>query len=836
MIAALLVAAVVTQVQVQASASRDSADRRSVNVGLRIGGADTDASRRIPLTPQLLATAFRDATARTTLTGARKARLSQDSALRTYDAKAYQRISGGMAFRATGHDRLVIRDEAAGRIQYDRRAGAVVDLLGKRTTVPMDDTPEQDNEEGLRNSLQLPIPYFPGRESLWMGSSIARMDVDEGSFVHPFAEGAEAYYKYSTGDSITFTLQDGKEILLRELRVEARAPRWNLIVGSFWFDRASSQLVRAIYRPSIELDVWEVTTEQAKRDSSDTAPAWVRGLIGPVRISVEVFMVEYSLFEGRFWLPVSQGFDGKLQVSLLRIPASFEERYVYAGVNGTVDVVKPMAAAPPVAPSFDALMLRDSLTKAGIPRAHVDSIVTVRRREFTDSLPGVRRRRASVDSLMATGMTRRAADSTLSARAREIMRSERDARQRVCAAAPDSIVVRHIRRYQRTLDVLLRTPCDLNSLRHSPELPASAYDPGEEVFGTRQRDELLKALDFGLQAGWGPQKIGVDWGLGQSRYNRVEGFSTGIRLHQELGLGYTWSAKLRGNQGDKQVNGELGLSRSNGRARYTLNAYKRLATASDWGNPFTFGASLASLLYAGDQGFYYRAWGAELTRTAERNGLLTWRLFAERQDSAPVTTRFTLLRGSHDKRFRDNIDSVTAGTFAGATLRWQDSWGLAPRGWKALADVRLEGAAGPDAHHYGRGAVDLTVSHPLFGPIVFGLTGAAGSSVGNLPAQRHWFLGGVETIRGQDVGTAQGDAFWFGRAELARQSGNSRTSLFADLGWAGSREDDWGKSQRLLSGVGVGSSFLDGLMRFDLARGLYPKPQWRFTFSVDARF
>ena len=833
MIAVLLITAFATQVQV----GRDSADKKTVSVGVRVGATNTDSARRIPLTPALLTSAFHDATARATLNGARKARLGQDSALRTYDAKAFQRISIGLALRATGHDRLMMRDEAVARIQYDRRAGAVVDLLGKRTTVPPDDTPEQDNGENLRNQLVLPIPYFPGRETLWMGSSIAKMDVDEASFIHPFAEGSEAYYTYATGDSVTFMLQDGKQILLRELRVEARQPHWNLIVGSFWFDRASSQLVRAVYRPSIELNVWEVAMEEAKRDSSDDAPpGWVRGIISPVRVSIEVFSVEYSLFEGQFWLPVSQGAEGKFQVSFVRVPGTFQERYVYAGVNGTVDVMKPMAAAPPVPRSFDSQALRDSLRKTGISQKHVDSLVSLRRTAFNDSLPGAIRRRAVVDSLMATGMKRPAADSFVTARVRKNAEAAREARQKACAAAPDSVVVRHISRYQRTLEVVLRTPCDLNALRRSPELPKSAYEPGEEVFGTKQRDELLKALDFGLQAGWGPQKIGVDWGLGQSRYNRVEGFSTGIALHQEMGRGYSWAAKLRGNQGDKQINGELGVTRGNGRATLTLNAYRRLTSANDWGEPLTLSASLPGLLYARDEGFYFRSLGAELTRASDRGGHVTWRLFAEQQSDAPVTTRFSVFGGMHDDDFIRNIDSVTTETFAGGSMRWQQTWGLAPRGWHTIADLRLEGAKGLDDHNYGRGALDLTISHPIVGPVVIGLTGSGGSSVGSLPAQRHWFLGSVQTIRGQDGDVAQGNAYWFGRAELARQKGNSRESIFGDLGWAGSRDGDWGRSQRLISGVGVGSSFLDGLVRLDLARGLYPKRQWRFDLSLEARF
>jgi hypothetical protein len=41
---------------------------------------------------------------------------------------------------------------------------------------------------------------------------------------------------------------------------------------------------------------------------------------------------------------------------------------------------------------------------------------------------------------------------------------------------------------------------------------------------------------------------------------------------------------------------------------------------------------------------------------------------------------------------------------------------------------------------------------------------------------------------------------------------------------------------RPASGVGAGLSFLDGLIRMDLARGLYPAKQWNFALYLDARF
>jgi len=48
--------------------------------------------KRIEVTPEHLATAFRDPAARSILALAREARTRQDSALRSYDATTYQRI------------------------------------------------------------------------------------------------------------------------------------------------------------------------------------------------------------------------------------------------------------------------------------------------------------------------------------------------------------------------------------------------------------------------------------------------------------------------------------------------------------------------------------------------------------------------------------------------------------------------------------------------------------------------------------------------------------------------------------------------------------------------
>jgi hemolysin activation/secretion protein len=98
-----------------------------------------------------------------------------------------------------------------------------------------------------------------------------------------------------------------------------------------------------------------------------------------------------------------------------------------------------------------------------------------------------------------------------------------------------------------------------------------------------------------------------------------------------------------------------------------------------------------------------------------------------------------------------------------------------------------------------------------------------------------FFVGGPQTVRGIDAGSAIGDAFWLGRAELGRGGAVARPVIFGDLGWAGSR-DDWQHPGTPLAGAGVGASFLDGLVRFDVAKGIHPSNGVRVYLYVDARF
>jgi hemolysin activation/secretion protein len=150
-----------------------------------------------------------------------------------------------------------------------------------------------------------------------------------------------------------------------------------------------------------------------------------------------------------------------------------------------------------------------------------------------------------------------------------------------------------------------------------------------------------------------------------------------------------------------------------------------------------------------------------------------------------------------------------------------------------LADLRAEGATGD--FDFARAMVDLTASRSLGGPLQASITGAGGSSLGIVPTQRLWYLGGVHTVRGQPLAAARGDAFWMGRGELGIAAPVVHPSLFYDVGWAGARRD-WKTPGRPLSGAGVGVSVLDGLLRLDVAKGLRPNRGVRVDLTLEARF
>jgi Haemolysin secretion/activation protein ShlB/FhaC/HecB len=721
-------------------------------------------ARRPVVTPAILATAFKDTRARDLLLHAREARLIQDSTLTGYDASAYERVSVGMGFKRIGRDRLLMRAERATHVTWQRDKGALIEVKGQRSAFPM---MEGMGDGDVNLCCGGDIPYSPGRETLWIGSGLAKADVSEDEIIHPLAAGAEAYYTYASGDSVTFQLPGGQRIELRELLIRPRQPKWNVAVGSLWFDVSTAHLVRAVYRMAQEMDIMAVAkeTHEETKDPEDDIPRWVKPMIMPMKAMVSAITVEYGLHEGRFWLPRAQTIEGDAQVSFMHIPFKLEQRFTYASVNGT------------------------------------------------DPIPD-----------LAIAVVDTARDSASRAARRERRRSE-------CENGKERVRTQY--RSNETLRIRVVTPCDSVALAHSPELPKSIYDDGESVFGSSERDALVaEALTLGAQPEFAPQHADISYGLPYTRFNRIEGFSTAIAADQVLGGGYSAHALFRLGTADLSPNGELSLDRTDGRRTIGIGVYRRLVASNDWGDPLGFSSSLSALFFGRDEGFYYRTWGAEMKGQKDYGLVNTWRLFAEQHFDATVKTEFSIAHPSGVKGKLTNIDAVN-GKIVGLAVGHHSSFGFDPHGFRALTDVKLEGAAG--TFDYSRGSVQTTLSHGLGHAVDGALTLGGGTSGGRLPTQKQFFLGGVQTVRGQRAGAAIGDSFWMTSAELGTGWPGFRKIVFGDLGWAG-RRTNFARPGRPLSGAGVGASFMDGLIRVDIAKGIYPEKAVRTNLYVEARF
>lgn len=809
-------------------------DARAIN-RRRLGG---DSATRARLTAEAAVSAFGSPEARAVFERAREARERQDSALRSYRATTTQRMSVHMGARRLGLEKLLFRGENVAEISWRRDVGARVRPVGSRMMVPMGGEATGDFVSAVS------IPYFPGREQLWFPSSDfgrVKTEVDEREIIHPLARGAERFYRYELGDSATITLPDQRIIQLRELRITARRPDWRTFVGSFWFDRDGGQLVRAAYRLATDIDIWGVANEEIRKDllenatldpvrdsvlrarlprevyvqdslerarttkatgasaDDDDVPGWVSATMRPMRAKLDAITVEYALYKGRFWLPRAHSATASADVMFMRVPFRMDEKFSYDDVDGDFT----LAALPP---ARDRLAARDTLAS--------DSIV--------DLSPG------EVQVAVNVGGPRRSRDANP-----DSVQARRYGRGKVTQCRSDTTWVRVEERYERSLRIAYDLPCDMERLATSPALPAvSASD--EELFDLRSADQLVSALGMSLQVPWAPQMPTIRTGSDLFRYNRIEGLSGGVEVKQVLGAGYTLRGVGRIGHADLHANGELSLARSAGARTVTASVYHRLnAMNPEWAGALTFGTSLPAFVYGRDEGFYYRSYGFELAeRREQRRGALETRFFVERQwtagDSTVVNT-FSLARAFNGNRFAGNLISEP-GDFAGVNATWSRVLVERPRGLRFTGITRLEAATG--TFEYARGALETTLSRPLFGRFAGALTGAIGSSAGRVPFQRGFSVGGLRTVRGQLPGTQFGDAFWFGRAELGRGNGAFRPVAFFDVGWAGSRRQ-FGQIQPQ-RGAGVGFGVLDGLMRFDIARGLYPNKGWRLDLYLDA--
>ncbi len=611
--------------------------------------------------------------------------------------------------------------------------------------------------------------FDPSADRLTLGTG-GLLRGDTGFVRHPLAEGSERDYRFRTGDVTTLRLADGRVIRLREVQVIPRRSDSRLVSGSLWLEEESMAVVRGVLRLARPFELGRDGVD----DDSD-----VPALLRPVRGDLRYITMEYGLWEGRWWLPRLIAVEGEVQMgSLMKLPLRVEQGYAEYEVWGeTPEEVLASAAEQPV--------------EQCQPRG---------RRSSESDTTGARETTSSV-TIGSGGASVRV-------------------RRPTCICRED-----------RCWQVERVLPADTASLVHSEHLPPSIFQEGDIIFTEREREELREQLRGIAPPPWQIPRPELRWGLqglDLVRFNRVEGLSVGVRGELDLGRARV-DGTARLGFADLVPGVEVGIESRTATLDRRLAGYQRLSGVRFGERALGPGNSLGALLFGRDDGLYFRSAGAELLLSPAVGPVgFSARLFAEHQRGAEKNTEISLPRLWRDTVFGGNIEA-DEGMLAGGWLGWSFRRGLDPTGTRTALTVATEAAGGDFS--YAQPYAVASISFPTFGGLLAGLELSGGTTFGEVPVQRLWYLGGPGTVRGYAPGADSGESFWRARAEIARAAPGARLILFGDAGRADPR-GRIGIDPSLIS-AGVGASAFDGLLRLDLARGLRGGG-WRLDLHLDA--
>jgi hypothetical protein len=727
--------------------------------------------------------AYADDATRAVVFKARAYRGEAYLALREYSVQASSEVSMGV--RALLRDRTIFKCQTAVEVTWRRYGISDVRVLGARYAVPIAGIPATVPED-LDDCAQAGL-FDPGADRFAVFGDMVGGDGSDFSFHHPLARDAERHYRFALGDTTRIRLPDGQTVTLVELRVEARRNDADLLAGSLWIDDDSHAVVQVFVRPVRPADLERDFEDAIDEDDRGKIP----GFMKPIQAEIRYIAVEYGLWAQRWWLPRLVAMEGVGRVGrFARFPLSMSQRY------GAYEVVGDTTPLDPI--QLDSLLEAD--------RAYRDSVADI-----------IEHAEDHADMDVAFGR-----------------RCNASADVTCWCPVDDCFLVR------------VETP-DTATLLASEALPEHFLGDEEPLISEAELEDLGRRIADIVPPPWQVQspRLGTLWGGPDLlRYNRVEGLSIGARADVDFGRLQGFGVARLGLAAFEPT-AELGLVRERYRSHIVLTGYRRLAPIALNDRSLGFGNSVNALLLGRDDGDYFYASGAELRIRPPEDVGNPWelRLFAEGQRRARRETDFSLATlGDND--FRPNLRADRANQ-VGASLRLRHASGLDPLRFRWGIEGFLEGSTG--TFDFVRPAATLRATVPLPRGLSLGLEGAAGGSLGEVPVQSLWLLGGPVTLRGYDGAARAGDGFWRGRAELAmsrlgilgartddgRAEGSPlRLSLFTDFGWAGDRSE-WRDGVPLWS-VGAGLSALDGLVRFDVARALRSPTDWRVHLYLDA--
>ena len=352
---------------------------------------------------------------------------------------------------------------------------------------------------------------------------------------------------------------------------------------------------------------------------------------------------------------------------------------------------------------------------------------------------------------------------------------------------------------------------------------ATVEDP-EEARRVRETFAELSALQEDLPSELTGRRIfGLAWEQAADivRFNRVQGLSVGLGVQLRPGPAFT-TLLLSGRFGfsDLRPTGSATWRRDGPVGRFDLTGFHTVHEAEPWSRGIGIGNSLNALFVGHDDADYYLASGGALTYTWNY-GLLRnveLRLGGEHHASMETETSSAIADLWGDGTFPDN-PPVAEGWFFRGTVSRNDRIGVVQIG---PGVELLAGGAGTGVRAWASVGTAFTI-------LGRGGTVQARAAIarGDTLPQLDLRLGGPQTVRGYDYGTRRGRELWAAQLDLALvRSRLIAPVVFFDIG------DTFDADPMI--GVGAGLSFLNGLVRLNLAKGLRPSEAVRFDLLFRA--
>jgi hypothetical protein len=683
---------------------------------------------------------------------ARQRHSSPDTTLADYTSRQNTLVSLSFITDRLAPPKLIVASELASAVAWQRDAGLQVKMLGQRYVTSFG----RDVEAGLDFGRPWFVATAPGDSLRLLGG----IDIPNRAAVHPFANGAERYYTYEIGDTVTLYVAD-RQVDLVEVAVTPTRGDEALVVGSLWVDAATGD-VGAMQIRFVGMPLWDADDESEAK--------WANRIL-----SVTASM-QQGLWEQRYWLPYRQEVELMVRIPFIgnfAVPVIFRNEFDRYEIN----TGQPIAWLSP-----------DSLRTGADSSSTFDQGATLWIGE------GRRAERAEVPDSARGPETYPEREKT------QIRAGPAYGGWEIIRPPSDTLVAYD--EWNRPLE----QPASELTLPSAEELERRAQELSPDIVGRKM---------FMIQYDRLPEMI---------RYNRVEALGVGLSARYDIPRRPFWSlgGGIGFGVADLGFKGKLDVRYDAPGKRFDLAGYSELhlggTTLTDEKRA-NGSAALRAFFLGRDDADYYRSSGGALT-FGKRWGRMSGRLGAgwEYHTSVETNTQIAIPGIWQDSVFPVNPAIDEGGFWRGdvAAKFYLGDWTRPTN--RAELTLGLEGGTDADSLEYVQPRAALEGRIDLGDVVALAFNTRGGWSAGNAPFQRLRGIGGLATVRGFTYGSQRGDSYWTGRLELSPRRKAITPVLFGDVGWAGSTED-WPGSEPLWS-FGLGASFLWGILRTDL---VFPK-------------